>query len=145
MRARREAIARRYDEAFRREDAIELLTAAPDRTSAYHLYVIKLVPAVLDIDRNGFIEELRSRGIGVSVHFIPLHEHPYYRETFGYRPESLPVAHDAYLRSVSLPMYSGMTDDQVERVIETVLAVVAAHRRRAPSTSHRTTIPHALH
>jgi perosamine synthetase len=131
MRARREAIAKRYDEAFCGEDAVELLTAAPDRTSAYHLYVIKIVPPLLDIDRNGFVEELRSRGVGVSVHFIPLHEHPYYRETFGYRPESLPVAHDAYLRSISLPMYSAMTDDQVERVIESVLAIIAAHRRRA--------------
>jgi dTDP-4-amino-4,6-dideoxygalactose transaminase len=131
MRARREAIATRYDEAFRGEDALELLAHAPDRTSAHHLYVIKVVPRHLDIDRNGFIEELRSRGVGVSVHFIPLHEHLYYRETFGYRPESLPVAHDAYLRSISLPIYSAMTDDEVERVILAVLAVLAAGRRRA--------------
>ncbi len=129
MRARREAIAKRYDEAFRGENALELLTLAEDRTSAYHLYVIKTVPRFLSIDRNGFIEELHGRGIGASVHFIPLHEHPYYRETFGYRPESLPVAHDAYLRSMSLPMYSAMTDEQVERVVEAVLAIIAAHRR----------------
>jgi perosamine synthetase len=131
MRARREAIAARYDDAFRGEDALELLTPPRDRTSAYHLYVIKLLPRLLGIDRNGFIEELRSRGVGVSVHFIPLHEHPYYRETFGYRPESLPVAHDAYLRSISLPIYSAMTDEQVERVIAAVLAVTRAHWRRA--------------
>jgi perosamine synthetase len=134
MRARREAIAGRYDEAFRGEDALELLTTASDRTTAHHLYVIKLVSRVLDIDRDGFIEELRSRGIGVSVHFIPLHEHPYYRETFGYRPESLPVAHDAYRRSISLPIYSAMTDEQVERVISAVLAVTASHRRLAVPT-----------
>jgi perosamine synthetase len=129
MRARREAIAKRYDEAFRGENALELLMPAEDRTSAYHLYVIKTVPRFLGIDRNGFIEQLHGRGIGASVHFIPLHEHPYYRETFGYRPESLPVAHDAYLRSISLPMYSAMTDEQVERVVEAVLAIIAAHRR----------------
>lgn len=130
MRARREAIAKRYDEAFRGREALELLTPPTDRTNAHHLYVIKLVPRLLQIDRNRFIEELRARGVGVSVHFIPLHEHPYYRETFGYRPESLPVAHDAYLRSISLPIYSAMTDEQVDRVVGAVLGIAEEHRRR---------------
>ncbi|ABS25452.1 DegT/DnrJ/EryC1/StrS aminotransferase family protein [Anaeromyxobacter sp. Fw109-5] len=129
MRARREAIARRYDAAFAGREALELLAPAPDRTNAHHLYVIKLAPHLLDIDRNRFIEELTARGVGVSVHFIPLHEHPYYRETFGYRPESLPVAHDAYLRSISLPIYSAMTDEQVERVVEAVLEIADGHLR----------------
>jgi dTDP-4-amino-4,6-dideoxygalactose transaminase len=128
MLARREEIASRYDEAFRTEQGIELLTCAPDRTNARHLYVIKLAPGA---DRNAFIEELRSAGVGASVHFIPLHEHPYYRNTFGYRPESLPVAHEAFTRSLSLPIYSAMTDEQVERVIATVLEVAGTHRRRA--------------
>lgn len=131
MRARREAIARRYDDAFRGEDALELLAPPPDRTNAHHLYVVKVAPRLLNVDRDGFIEELRARGVGVSVHFIPLHEHPYYRETYGYRPESFPVAHAAYLRSISLPIYSAMTHDQVEQVIEAVLEIVAARRRRA--------------
>ncbi|BDG06315.1 DegT/DnrJ/EryC1/StrS family aminotransferase [Anaeromyxobacter oryzae] len=128
MCARREAIARRYDDAFREDEAIELLTCPADRTNAHHLYVIKLVPPV---DRNRFIEELRARGIGASVHFIPLHEHPYYRDTYGYLPESFPVAHDAYTRSISLPIYSAMTDAQVDRVIDTVLELSGAQRRRA--------------
>jgi dTDP-4-amino-4,6-dideoxygalactose transaminase len=131
MLARREEIARRYDEAFRTEPSLELLTCSPDRTNARHLYVIKLAPR---LSRSVFIEELRSRGIGASVHFIPLHEHPYYRDSFGYRPESLPVAHEAFTRSVSLPIYSAMTDEQVERVIGTVLAVAEAQARRVART-----------
>jgi perosamine synthetase len=131
MRKRREEIAGRYDESFREIEALELLAPAADRTNAHHLYVLKIVPRFLRIDRNGFIEGLRSRGIGVSVHFIPLHVHPYYRETFQYRPESLPVAYDAYLRSISLPIYSAMSDDQVQRVIDAVLDLVAAHRKIA--------------
>jgi perosamine synthetase len=129
MRKRREEIARRYDESFRGIDALELLVPRPDRTNAHHLYVIKIVGRLLHVDRNGFIEALRSRGIGVSVHFIPLHVHPYYRETFRYRPESLPVAYDAYLRSISLPIYSAMTDEQVERVIDAVIDAVQTHRK----------------
>jgi perosamine synthetase len=104
MLARRRSIAARYDEAFRGEGALELLALPPDRTSAHHLYVVKVVPGVLEVDRDGFIDALRARGIGVSVHFIPLHEHPWYRRTFGYRPGDLPVAHEVYARSISLPI-----------------------------------------
>jgi perosamine synthetase len=129
MLERRAAIAARYDQAFRGQDAVELLRCPPDRTSARHLYVIKLVPAALRIDRNRFIDELKRRGVGASVHFIPLHAHPYYRDTFGYRPDSLPIAHDLYLRSISLPFFSAMTEAQVGRVIEAVGALLREHRR----------------
>lgn len=129
MRARRRAIAARYDEAFAGEPALELLRLPADRTSAYHLYVLKLAPGVLRIERNGFLEELKRRGIGASVHFIPLHVHPYYRETFGYRPESLPVANDLYQRSISLPFFSAMTGVQVERVIAAVQDILREQRR----------------
>ncbi len=67
--------------------------------------------------------------MGASVHFIPLHAHPYYRDTFGYRPDSLPIAHDLYLRSISLPFFSAMTEAQVGRVIEAVGALLREHRR----------------
>ena len=129
MLERRAAIATRYDQAFRGQDAVELLRCPPDRTSARHLYVIKLVPAALRIDRNRFIDELKRRGVGASVHFIPLHAHPYYRDTFGYRPDSLPIAHDLYLRSIPLPFFSAMTEAQVGRVIEAVGALLREHRR----------------
>lgn len=87
------------------------------------------MPSALRIDRNAFIDELKKRGVGASVHFIPLHVHPYYRDAFGYRPESLPTAHGLYLRSISLPIFSAMTDAQVERVIATVEALVRDFRR----------------
>ncbi len=129
MRARRAEIAARYDDAFRRAEAFERPRCPPDRTDALHLYVVRLVPSALRIERNAFIDELKRRSVGASVHFIPLHVHPYYRDSFGYRPESLPVAYDLYQRSISLPFFSAMTDDQVGRVIDTVLSVVRQHRR----------------
>ncbi|MFT3917327.1 MAG: DegT/DnrJ/EryC1/StrS family aminotransferase [Anaeromyxobacteraceae bacterium] len=131
MWARRQAIASRYDEAFVDEDALELLDVRPDRTTAHHLYVVKLAPGTLDVDRDGFLDALRARGVGASVHFIPLHEHPWYRDAFGHRPEDLPVARDVAGRSVSLPIYSAMSDAQVERVVTAVLDTVARHRLHA--------------
>ncbi len=129
MRARRAAIATRYDDAFRHLGALELLSCQPDRTGALHLYVVKVAPSALRIGRNALIDELKGRGVGASVHFIPLHMHPYYRETFGYRPEDLPVALDLFQRSISLPFFSAMSDGQVDRVIETVLSVVRENLR----------------
>lgn len=130
MLARRSAIAERYDEAFKGEPGLEFPVHGTDRTHARHLYIIKLIPEALGIDRNGFMEEMRRRGIGASVHFIPLHVHPYYRDTFGYTPESLPVAYALYQRSVSLPFFSAMTDAQVSRVIETVRGILREYRRK---------------
>jgi len=126
---RRSAIAERYDEAFRGQAALDRPSCPADRSHAHHLYVIRLVPEALRIDRNGFLDELKRRGVGASVHFIPLHLHPYYREAFGYRPESLPTAYRLYLRSISLPIYSAMSDAQVERVAGTVLDLLREHRR----------------
>ncbi len=129
MRARREAVAERYDAAFAGLGALERPACPPDRTDARHLYVLRLVREALRIDRNAFMDELKRRGVGASVHFIPLHVHPYYRDTFGYRPESLPVALDLYQRSLSLPFFSSMTDDQVGRVIAAVKGLVREHAR----------------
>jgi len=129
MLARRAAIAARYDAAFAGVPALERLRPPPDRTNAHHLYVVKLAPGALRIDRNAFVDELKRRGIGASVHFIPLHVHPYYRDAFGYRAEDLPVALDLYQRSISLPLFSAMTSHQVERVIEAVLDIVRAQAR----------------
>lgn len=121
MLARRRAIAERYDAAFAPLGCYELFGRSSDRTHAQHLYVLKLRPGVLSIDRARYIEELRARGIGASVHFIPLHVHPYYEQTFGYRPETFPVALDVYERSLSLPVYSRMTDADAARVVDAVL------------------------
>ena len=129
MRDERARIAASYDEAFRRCDALELLSPAPNREHAHHLYVIKLRTAALSIDRARFIDELKALGIGTSVHFIPLHMHPYYRDQFGYLPDALPVSLEVYSRSISLPVYSKMTKAEAERVVTAVLDIVANHRR----------------
>lgn len=136
MRDRRHEIAARYNDAFRADAALqtpatgEAATADGDAPSlhAWHLYMLRLNLDQLSIDRAGFVEEMKQRGIGTSVHFIPLHLHPYYRETYGYRPDDFPVAHAEYLREISLPIYSGMTDQEVERVIDAVRDVVEEHR-----------------
>lgn len=121
MLARRTEIATRYRQAFSDDERLELLATHDDRDHAWHLFVVKLKHEALSIDRNRFIEILKERGIGTSVHFIPLHCHPYYRSTYQLQPDDLPVAHALYQRSVSLPIYSAMSDADVDRVIAAVL------------------------
>ena len=130
MLRRRAAIAARYTEAFR--DLPELILPAhrPEVRHAWHLYPIRVRHERMTIGRNEFIEALRREGIATSVHFIPLHRHPYYRDRFGLRPADFPVADDAYQRLVSLPLYSRMSDRDVEDVIEAVRRVILRHRRR---------------
>ncbi len=96
---------------------------------SWHLYVIRLNLEGLSIDRNRFIEELKAMGIGTSVHFIPLHIHPYYRDMYDYKPEDFPVAYETYKRIISLPIYPKMTDVDVKRVVESVRQVVSRNRR----------------
>ena len=117
---KRKEIARKYTEAFSSTEGIIPPSVKPDRESAWHLYVIKLKLETLTIDRNAFIEKLRERGIETSVHFIPLHRHPYYRDAFGVVPGDFPNAEWIYERSISLPIYPGMTDEEVSYVIEQV-------------------------
>jgi dTDP-4-amino-4,6-dideoxygalactose transaminase len=130
MNARRAAIASRFTEAFGSEPVLQPPAGAQSgNTHAWHLYMLRLNLERLTIDRAQFVEELRTRKIGASVHFIPLHLHPYYRETYGYAPADYPVAHSEYLREISLPIYSKMSDEDVDDVIEAVLGIVAAYRR----------------
>jgi len=137
---RRAQIATMYNEAF--EDLIEIETplmkkngeeggweSGKDIKHSWHLYVIKLNLEHLTIDRNTFIDELKTKGIGTSVHFIPLHIHPYYRNVFGYKPEDFPIAYETYKRIVSLPIYPKMTDTDVERVIDAVIDVISRNRK----------------
>lgn len=117
--ARRLEIARQYDEAFR--ELPLLLPPRPEGMAdhAWHLYVIRLTAAA-PVTREEFIAGMSRRGIGTSVHFIPLHRHPYWRDTYRLRPESFPHAEAAYAGAVSLPMYTKMTDEDVARVIGAV-------------------------
>jgi dTDP-4-amino-4,6-dideoxygalactose transaminase len=96
---------------------------------AWHLYVIQLDLDRLRINRNEFIQRLQQAGIGCSVHFIPLHLHPYYRDMYGYQPNDLPVSNMVYQRILSLPLYSKMTEADIDRVIATVRSLVKESRR----------------
>jgi dTDP-4-amino-4,6-dideoxygalactose transaminase len=126
---KRKEIADKYTDAFRNSEFMEIPKVKPDRVSAWHLYVIRLNLETLSIDRARFIEELKARGIGTSVHFIPLHKHPFYRDAFGYNPGDFPVAELLYDRTVSLPIYPGMTGKEIDFVVESVSDVCEKFKR----------------
>jgi perosamine synthetase len=123
----RAAIAARYDAAFA---GSELVGVPPRREGrgeqhAWHLYVVRLNLEALSVDRAQVIERLAQAGIGASVHFIPLHLHPWYQRQFGYKPGDFPNAERLYERSISLPIWPGMTDDQVDRVASTLVEILS--------------------
>ncbi len=121
---RRKEIAKRYTEAFSQYPELEVPTVKAEAKHSWHLYLLRLNLDRIKISRNQFIEELKARNIGTSVHFIPLHLHPYYRETYGYQPDGFPIANHEYQRVISLPIYSKMSDEDVEDVINAVRGVV---------------------
>lgn len=125
--AARQRIASLYDQAFADVPEVETPLVHPDRSHAYHLYAIRLNLERLTIDRAQFIEELKALNIGTSVHFIPVHLHPYYRQTFGYRPGDFPIAERLYERVISLPIFPKMTENDVADVVEAVKTVVFRH------------------
>lgn len=127
--ARRTHIANQYNALF--ADVPELIRppVRGEIVHAWHLYPIRLQLDRLSIDRAQFIEELRERGIGTSVHFIPIHLHPYYREALSLRPGDFPVTEAIYEGLISLPIYPRMEDASVERVAAAVREIAEAHRR----------------
>ena len=127
--ARRREVVAAYQAAFTGDEALELPVARPWVEHAWHLYVLRLRPAVLRIGRDRFIEELAQRNIGTSVHFIPIHVQPYYRDKYRYLPDSFPVAYDGFQRMISLPLSPRLSDQDVADVIEAVLDIVRRHRR----------------
>lgn len=118
--AARSRIAAMYNDAFADLPEIQRPRVAPDVQHAWHLYVIQLKLESLKIDRNQFIELLAERGIGTSVHFIPLHLHPFYRGRYGCQPTDFPVASAVFDRIVSLPIYPKMSQHDIEMVISIV-------------------------
>lgn len=126
---RRRKIAEKYDEAFAGLPLRTPFVERKDDVHAWHLYVIQLELEALSIDRDRFIELMAEAGIGTSVHFIPLHIQPYWRERYQFKPDDYPVAYDVYRRAVSLPIYPKMTNGDVERVISAVRAILARSRR----------------
>jgi perosamine synthetase len=122
--ARRRAIAARYTRAFREMSALMVPAVREGMEPAWHLYPIRLRLEALAAGRSEIFRALRAENLGVNVHYIPVHRHPYYRERFGYKGGEYPVAEDAYERLISLPMFHAMTDQDVNDVIAAVSKVV---------------------
>jgi perosamine synthetase len=124
---RRQEIARRYDEAFANLTAVQPLAVREEVSHAYHLYMVQLDLEQLKVDRAQVFSALVAEGIGVNVHYIPVHLHPFYREQFGTGPGLCPVAEAAYERLVTLPMFPRMSDGDVGDVIAAVRKVTEAY------------------
>jgi perosamine synthetase len=128
MRKARERVARSYLAALRDIEEIESPPDPPDRIHAWHLFPIRLRLERLSIDRNRFMEELKKAGVGCSVHWRPLHLHPYYLKTFGWRKTDLPIATALWPRLVSLPIFPSLTKGGIGHVVRTVKEVCRRHR-----------------
>jgi dTDP-4-amino-4,6-dideoxygalactose transaminase len=134
---RRRSIARRYTEAFSQWPELD---TPPDPThveQAWHLYMLRLRQERLTITRDAFIQGLKQAQIGTSVHFIPLHIHPFYRDTYQLAAGDFPAALQAYQRTISLPIYPGMTDDDVEDVIAAVEQIIVTYKLKHVSLARR--------
>lgn len=122
--ARRREIAARYTASLRDLEGVTVPAVRMDVNPAWHLYPIRVNPEKLATDRGEIFRALRAENIGVNVHYIPVHLHPYYRDRFGYAAGAYPIAEDAYARLISLPMFHGMTDEDVGDVILAMEKVV---------------------
>ncbi|MDQ2886056.1 MAG: DegT/DnrJ/EryC1/StrS family aminotransferase [Chloroflexota bacterium] len=125
---RRRAIARRYSAAFSLWPELETPPDPAHVEHAWHLYLLRLRPERLAISRDEFIQALTKANIGTSVHFIPLHLHPFYRDTYHLATDDFPAALAAYRRVISLPIYPGMSDEDVEDVIAAVEQIIKTNR-----------------
>lgn len=123
--ARRRAIARRYDDAFAQLPGVVPLRVSASVEHAYHLYVVQLDPRYFSADRARIFAALRAEGIGVNVHYLPVHLHPFYRESFGTLPGLCPNAEAAYENIISLPIFPAMSDGDVDDVIEAIWKVLS--------------------
>ncbi len=126
---KRRNIATAYNQAFADIHQIDPLVVADHDSSAWHLYIIRLRLEELTIDRNAFMNRLAERGIGTSVHYKPLHLHPYYTSRFGFDRSDFPVSSDQFDRIISLPIFPGMTRDDMTEVVEGVADIVQSSRR----------------
>lgn len=128
MRARREAIVHRYRAELADVSELDLPEVPIDRLHAWHLFPIRLRLSQVSVDRNQFIDGLRERGVGCSVHWRPLHLHPYYRETFGWQPNQFPCASHEWERLISLPLFPSMRPEEVGHVIAVTIDLCRQYR-----------------
>ncbi len=128
MQKRRLEIAARYQEEFGKIDAVEPPFVPEFATHCWHLYVLRVLPELLTIDRDQFIVELNERNVGTSVHFIPVHTMTAFRK-LGWKPGDFPMAEKHFERIISLPLYPSMTDEQVQYVIDAVRDIVEQYHK----------------
>jgi len=126
---RRTELAGRYIQKLEAVEEVGLPEVQPNRIHAWHLFVIRLRLDRLSINRAEFIAQLAEAGIGTSVHYTPLHMHPYYRDTFGYKPSDLPCMAGVYPEIITLPLYPDLSEGDVDFVCETIKNLIARHRR----------------
>lgn len=119
LRDKRESIANKYNDAFKNNDNIILPLIKDDRETSWHLYVIKVE------NRDEVIERLKIAGIGSSVHFIPVHKHTYYKSKYDYKDENYPISNKVFDKSLSLPIYPDMTNEEIEYVIKNIEEIVS--------------------
>ncbi len=118
LRDKRDNIASKYNEAFKDNKNIIIPLVKDDRVTSWHLYVIKID------NRDEIIEKLKEQGVGCSVHFIPIHKHPYYKDRYKYKDEDYPVANKVFEKSLSLPIYPDMSDDEISYIIKKINEIV---------------------
>jgi len=126
---KRVSIAEKYSEAFSQLEVLIPYPVKSDRVSSWHLYPLRLNLNTLSIDRNRFIEELKRRGISVSVHFIPLYRFSYYRKYLGDVSSAFPGSEEFFQSEISLPIYPSMTDEEVSYVIDNVISIAKENMR----------------
>ena len=128
MQEMRKKIAEKYNKAFKDHEELILYRVRDDRTTSWHLYPLKLNTETLSCTRDEFIESLKKQGVGTSVHFIPLYRFTYYRG-LGYSADKYPNSEWVFERSLSLPIFPGMTEEESDHVIECVTGLVKKNRR----------------
>ncbi len=128
MRQEREKVAAKYNSAFKSEEGIVPYVVKEDRTTAWHLYPLRLNIEALKINRNQFINEMNERGIGTSVHFKPIYRFTYYKN-LGYQSAHYPESEWVYERSLSIPIFPGMSDKEIEFVINNTLDIIDKNKR----------------
>lgn len=117
---KRRSIVGRYNKSFKNMTNVEILYEPMSCKSSYHLYVLRVLFDKLGKTRSHMMDELKRKGIGTQVHYIPVHLQPYYRSTYHYREGDFPVAEAYYEKALSLPLYPAMTDEDIDRVIDSV-------------------------
>jgi len=131
MRRARKALAQGYFDTLGKVSELELPIDPPDRVHSWHLFLVRLNLDRLRIDRNTFLRKLTEQGVGCSVHWRPLHMHPYYRERYGWTSDLLPVASMEWPRLVSLPLFPDMSPEEHAHVVSVVRDLCAGHRLSA--------------